>query len=193
MKLAAILAAFLLTGCSVGHVQNDSTAEKYAQRQLAGIPYVLSMTGTATAISPHVSITARHVADTLIPADHVLGWHPKCDLAFIAADNTKQEVFPAFAAPQKGEAQLYGYSARTYQPVSGSGQIVGVGKLGDCLVWRADAGGMQGMSGGPVVQDGRVVGIIVALDMTKKEVIFVGMDVVKNWMDRLHSGANPKP
>lgn len=193
MKIAALIAALMLTGCSVGHVKTDAKAEDYSQRQMAGIPYVLSVTGTATAISPHVSITARHVADTMIPADHVLAWHQSCDLAFIAADNTKQEHFPAFAKPEKGHVQLYGYSARSYQPISGEGTVIGYRKLGRCLVYRADAGGMQGMSGGPVVQNGRVVGIIVALDMVKGEVLFVGMDVVKGWMDNLHNGLNPKP
>lgn len=193
MRAMILLAALVLGGCSVGHVKPDTAGEKFTQRELAGVPFVLSVTGTATAISPHVSITARHVADNLIPADHVLAWHPVCDIAVIAADNRQHGTFPAFAKPERGYAQLYGYSAVTYQAVSGEGQILGVMKYKGCLVYRADAGGMQGMSGGPVVQNGRVVGIIVALDMRRKEVLFVGMDIIGNWLQRLHNGANPKP
>lgn len=193
MRRMILAAATLLAGCSVGNVKFDNTGEEFTTRHRAGIPYVLTLTGTATATSPHVSITARHVADTLIPADHVLAWHPRCDIAIIAADNTRQEVFPAFAKPELGPAQLYGYSAISYEPVSGEGEVLGVRKMGSCLVYRAKAGGMQGMSGGPVMQGGKVVGIIVALDLEKQEVIFVGMDVISNWLERLHAGDNPKP
>jgi hypothetical protein len=193
MKKAAVLLCALLAGCSVGQVKFDNTGEKFTSRQSAGIPYVLSLTGTATAISPHVSITARHVADSMIPADHVLAWHHKCDVAIIAADNEQQGTFPAFAKPEKGHAQFYGYSANTRAAVSGEGEILGVTKYKGCLVYRADAGAMQGMSGGPVVQDGKVVGIIVGLDMNRKEVIFVGMDIIGNWLNNLNRGENPKP
>ncbi len=193
MRKLIIAASVLLAGCSVGSVKYDDTTEVYASRQSAGIPYLAGLTGTATAISPHLSLTARHVADAMIPADHVLAWHKKCDVAVIAGDNRAQGTFPAFAKPERGPAKFYGFSANSRQPVSGEGTILGVTKYKGCLVYRADAGGMQGMSGGPVVQDGRVVGIIVGIDVVQKHVIFVGMDIIGHWMERLNAGDNPKP
>lgn len=184
--IAAVIAAVALTGCSVGKVSFDDLALDHAKRQTFLVPPLVGAVGSSTPIAPHMSITALHVARLMAP-ELIVGAYEKCDIAFIAEDNTDiaPEDFPRMANPDYRPVKMYGYSANTSLPVSGEGPVVGQAKYNGCLIWRSKAGAMQGMSGGGVYQDDNLVGIVVAINIKTGESYFVGMDTIRNHLNNL--------
>jgi len=164
LLLIALLLALLasLTGCSVGQSQWDSRAMDHTKVAFVGIPtmFGIGFTGTTTPITKGYSFTNKHVAyPTLRRIERT---HEACDLALIKQDNSGEQLPPRIGYAAKGKAiTLYGYSGRTMLPVSGRGTVKGVAMRDGCMVGWTDAGSVQGMSGGAVMDDsGALVGII---------------------------------
>jgi len=184
MKRLIIAAAVLMsTACSVGSVSFDDLALDHTKRESIGIPVLAGAVGSSTPITPHLSVTALHVARLMAP-ERITRAFEKCDIAFIAEDNSDiaPEDFPVMANPDFRPVKMYGYSANTAQPVSGEGPVVGIGRYNDCQIYRSKAGAVQGMSGGAVFQDGNLVGIVVAINIKTGESYFVGMDSIRRWL-----------
>lgn len=183
-RIAALIAALSVSACSVGSVTFDDLALDHTKRQSVGVPVIAGAVGTSTPITPHLSITALHVARLMAP-ERITRAFEKCDIAFIAEDNTDiaPELFPAMANPQFKTVRMYGYSARSAQAVSGEGPVIGIGRYNGCQVYRSKAGAVQGMSGGAVFQDNNLVGIVVAINIKTAESYFVGMDTIRIWLN----------
>lgn len=175
MKTLIVLAALLLAGCSVGQSEWDRRAMDHTNVAFVGIPTMLGIgfTGTTTPITRGYSFTNKHVAyPTLRRIERT---HKACDLALIKQDNTGEQMPPRIGYVPIGKAvTLYGYSGRTMLPVSGRGTVKGVAMRGGCLVGWTDAGSVQGMSGGAVMDDsGALVGIIFGGNISNGYTYFV--------------------
>lgn len=163
LLIALVLAVLAsLTGCSVGSSEWDRRAMDHTKVAFVGVPTVLGIgfTGTTTPITEGYSFTNKHVAyPTLRRIERT---HPDCDLALIRQDNTGEKLPPRIGYAPIGKAiTLYGYSGRTMLPVSGRGTVKGVAMKDGCMIGWTDAGSVQGMSGGAVMDDsGALVGII---------------------------------
>lgn len=176
MKLLTLIAAvILLSGCSVGHSEWDRRAMDHTKVAFVGLPtmFGLGFQGTTTPVTPEYSLTNKHVAyPTLRRIERT---HPDCDLALIKQDNTGEKLPPRIRyAPVGRTVTLYGYSGRTMMPTSGRGTVKGVGMLKGCLIGWTDAGSVQGMSGGAVMDDtGALVGIIFGGNLSNGYTYFV--------------------
>jgi len=171
MKKFIVATVFALTGCATGHYEVDSAAMDHAKMAFIGIPLIAGEQGTTTPITAGLSLTNKHVAAPTLKK--VVAQHRSCDLAVIAQDNAGDKMPAGFDVAQKGErVRLYGYSARSTMPVSSVGTVKGFRMIKGCLVGYTDAGSVQGMSGGPVLNDsGKIVGIFFGLD-TKREISY---------------------
>lgn len=169
------LAILVLSGCSVGHSQWDSRAMDHTKVAFIGIPTALGLgfTGSTTPVTREYSMTNKHVAYPTLR--RIVRTHPACDLALIRQDNAGEKLPTRIAyAPIGRPVTLYGYSGRTMLPTSGRGTVQGVGMRDGCMVGWTDAGSVQGMSGGAVIDDtGALVGITFGADILKGRTYFI--------------------
>ncbi|QDH49610.1 protease [Pantoea phage Kyle] len=181
MKKAIALLSLALAGCSTGHYEFDRNAMTHSRLTVVGVPYVASIVGTTTPVTNSTSLTAAHVAD--LPFKKVIAKHKHCDVALIRERNNGR-VLPEFANAQTGDkVSIYGFSSRSNLPVSSKGTILGFRKVGKCYVGYTDAGSVQGMSGGPVMNErGELVGIFYGLNPEQGLSYFVPYQVLKSIM-----------
>ena len=66
--LCPVLAALVLSGCSVGHTEYSRTAMQHVDMSVTGIPTILGLgtLGTSIPLTPEYSLTAAHVAKTAV-------------------------------------------------------------------------------------------------------------------------------
>lgn len=170
MRRATSLLLLCLSGCSVGHYEYSSEAEKRVDMTVTGIPTVLGLgtLGTTIPLTAKYSLTAAHVAKYSLYK--VKAYHPECDLAVVYHDNDENSLPPQFRNGKIGDrVNLYGYSFISAMPVASSGtNLINTGLVNDwnklsCVVVAADAGVVQGMSGGAVynASDDSIGGVIV--------------------------------
>ena len=170
MRQIAALLVLSLTGCSVGHYEYSKEAQKRVDMTVTGIPTVLGLgtLGTTIPLTANYSLTAAHVAK--LSLYKVKAWHPECDLAIVYHKNDEQDLPPRFRNGFMGDrVNLYGYSFYSAMPVASSGKNLVNSSLQnrwnkpDCVVVAADAGVVQGMSGGAVynASDDTLAGVIV--------------------------------
>ncbi len=164
MKRIIVALSMLLAGCSVGHYNIDGAAMNHAKMVFIGIPVIAGSQGTTTPISATTSLTNKHVAEPMMKT--VLKHHRSCDVALIEQDNRDEDISVSFKRANKGETvNIFGYSARSGMPVSSVGKVKGFRIVDGCMVGYTDAGSVQGMSGGPVLNSkGDIVGIFFAMD-----------------------------
>ncbi|ARJ42527.1 hypothetical protein B1H58_11145 [Pantoea alhagi] len=170
MRKSFALLVLSLTGCSVGHYEYSKEAQKRVDMTVTGIPTVLGLgtLGTTIPLTADYSLTAAHVAKFSLYK--VKAWHPECDLAIVYHKNDEKNLPPRFRNGFMGDRiNLYGYSFYTAMPVSSSGKNLANSSLKNswnkpgCVVVAADAGVVQGMSGGAVynASDDTLAGVIV--------------------------------
>lgn len=174
-----------LTGCSVGSSQWDQRAMTHTKVAFVGIPtmFGLGFTGTTTPITREYSFTNKHVAyPTLRRIERT---DKACDLALIKQDNSGEILPRKVSYVARGQAvTLYGYSGRTMLPVSGRGTVKGIMMRDGCIVGYTDAGSVQGMSGGAVMNDrGDLVGIIFGGNLSNGMTYFVMAPALKALLD----------
>lgn len=169
MKTYVCFAVLLLNGCSAGNsIEYSKDALNKSELTFIGIPTILGLgaSGTRFPITPHYSLTAKHVAK--YTSDKVVSYHPECDIALIKSDNADKEM-PVFSSTGAGEhVQNYGYSFITIMPVSSKGIVKSYMKLDSgynslkCPVLFSDMGSRKGMSGGPVYSNKEIAGITIS-------------------------------
>lgn len=192
MKITVSFLTSLLVGCSaVGHYNIDKTASNKADFHFIGIPIFAGAVGSSFPITEHYSLTAGHVAKVMMVK--VKAYNDVCDVAIIYHDN-KGRKLPKLVPAVRGERlELYGYNAYTTLPTSSAGTLQEFGwwdKPGSsCKMGLTDAGGIQGMSGGPVYDaDGAVVGIFTATHAKRNQSIFVPFQDIAGWVARQLDG-----
>ena len=184
-KFLATAIIFLTACSSVGHYKVDKTAEQKADLQFIGIPIFASVTGSSFPVTKNYSLTAGHVAKLMMV--RVKAYNAVCDIALIYHDN-RNRVLPTMASASTGEhINIYGYNAYTMLPTSSSGTVAEFGWWSkpntSCFVALSDAGGIQGMSGGPVYGDhGDVVGVLTATHKQRNQTIFVPYQNISAWV-----------
>ena len=170
MRRATSLLLLFLSGCSVGHYEYSSEAEKREDMTVTGIPTVrgLGTLGTTIPLTAKYSLTAAHVAKYSLYK--VKAYHPECDLAVVYHDNDEKSLPPHFRNGKIGDrVNLYGYSFISAMPVASSGvNLINTGLVNTwnkrpCVVVATSAGVVKGMSGGAVynASDDSIGGVIV--------------------------------
>lgn len=188
ITFALMFAVLALSGCSVGNVDYSREATNRATLHFIGVPTVLGAVGSSTPLNGSYSLTAAHVAD-IMPQMQVAARHPYCDIALIRERNPKSIGLPRAAATVGQPIAFMGYSARTALPVTGKGivkrrvRLEGLDGKHTCPAMATSAGGMQGMSGGPAVQNGKLVGILIAINVNTSETVFVPMQSINVWLN----------
>ncbi len=188
--IALMAAALTLSACSVGDVRYSGESASRANLHFVGVPTLLSVTGSSTPYTEHLSLTAAHVA-RIMPQMDVVAYHPYCDIALIRERNTPQNIKPVGKASVGAVVELSGYSARTILPVGGKGVIKRYTRYKPdhdsraCMVYTTSAGGMQGMSGGPAISNGQLVGIVIAINVNTDETIFIPITFIQQWLDEV--------
>lgn len=160
-----------MAGCSSGHYTWSSDAADKTDLTFAGIPTILGAgtTGTTFPVTEHLSLTAKHVAHETF--NTIVAEHPDCDVALIEHDNTGKNL-PKFKNAMLGDTvRMYGHSLITSLPVESKGRALQNVTVPSewanfkCILTTSSAGGIQGMSGGPVYsEDGKIVGIMVGVN-----------------------------
>lgn len=184
MKRLIVALSILLAGCSTGHYEVDSAAMNHSKMVFIGIPLIAGSQGTTTPITAGLSLTNKHVAAPLMKT--VVAQHRSCDLAVIEQDNADEVTSVNFNPAKKGDnIQIFGYSARSTMPVSSAGKVLGFRIINGCLVGVTDAGSVQGMSGGPVINSrGEIVGIFFGFSSEKNVSYFVPYQEFKSILPR---------
>lgn len=177
----------LLSACTgVGHYKVDKSAENKADFHFVGIPVLAGAVGSSFPLTAKYSLTAGHVAKVMMMK--VKAYNPLCDVAIIYHDNTGRAL-PKLEKADKGDKlSLYGYNAYTAMPTSSTGEVKEFGwwdKPGvSCLVGLSDAGGVPGMSGGPVyAQDGAIIGVFTATHPMRNQTMFVPYQEIAGWVN----------
>ncbi|KDM92433.1 trypsin-like peptidase domain-containing protein [Photobacterium galatheae] len=161
-KLFTGLLALGLVSCIMtnGDV-SQAPAHAANQQVVIGVPILLGGFGSAVPITPHLQVTAKHVARYSWNRDVI--YHPLCDLALIRTDSTTVPtwglIYPDQPVTHLGHS-LLGNS------IQGQGKYLQdvMDTNSQCLYSLSDAPVMSGMSGGPVLNDaGEIVGITVAI------------------------------
>lgn len=198
MKTYFYLIVMLLTGCSAGNnIEYSKEAFNKSDLTFIGIPTILGLgaSGTRFAITPHYSLTAKHVAK--YTTDKVVAYHPDCDIALIKSDNT-DKIMPYLSSTGVGEkVENYGYSFFTIMPVSSHGEVKSYMKLSSdenslkCPTLYSDMGARVGMSGGPVYSNEKIVGITISYQTSFEQegktvqapgALFVPFQNFKQWL-----------
>ncbi|TKI04584.1 trypsin-like peptidase domain-containing protein [Martelella alba] len=179
-------ALFSLVACNaVGVTHVDETAYDKADIHFIGVPVLAGAVGSSFPISKKYSLTAAHVARIMLVK--VKAYHPLCDVAVIYSDN-QHRVLPKLETAVKGEQlSMYGYNAYTAMPTSSYGTLQAFGwwdkPTTSCLVALSNAGGIQGMSGGPVYgADGAVIGVFTATHPARHQSIFIPYQQIAHWV-----------
>ncbi|RPD98939.1 serine protease [Candidatus Pantoea deserta] len=170
MQRLMVLMALCLSGCSVGHYEYSSEAQKRVDMTYTGIPTALGLgtMGTTIPLTAEYSLTAAHVAKFSLY--RVKAWHPECDIAVVYHKNAEANLPPRFRNSRIGDkVNLYGYSFISAMPVSSSGEnlintsLANSWNKAECVVVAANAGVVKGMSGGAVynASDDTLAGVIV--------------------------------
>ncbi|QKJ87287.1 serine protease [Paramixta manurensis] len=167
ITLLPVIAALLLSGCSVGKYEYSSEAMKRVDMNFTGIPTILGLgtLGTSIPITPEYSLTAAHVAKFSV--QRVKAYHPYCDLAVIYHKNDIKTL-PTFRTGEIGDAvKMYGFSFISAMPVESSG--VNLARTGisngwnkkPCMAMASNAGVVKGMSGGAVYNNDDTIGGVI--------------------------------
>jgi len=184
--LAIGVVDLMLLACNgVGNYQVDERATQKADLQFIGIPILAGAVGSSFPVTENYSLTAGHVARLMMLK--VKAYNPRCDVALIYQDNHGKPI-PKTASATRGEhISMYGYNAYTTEPTSSSGAVAMFGwwdkPQQSCYVALSNAGGIQGMSGGPVYADnGMVVGVFTATHPERNQTIFVPYQEIAYWV-----------
>ncbi|WP_413724637.1 trypsin-like peptidase domain-containing protein [Sodalis sp. RH16] len=183
--MIAVISVTLAACSAVGQYHVDEQAQQKADLHFIGIPVLAGAVGSSFPITENYSLTAGHVARIMML--EVKAYNPLCDVALIYQDNHGKSI-PQLAPATTGEhVKMYGYNAYTIEPTSSSGAIAAFGwwdkPKQSCYVALSSAGGIQGMSGGPVYADnGKVVGIFTATHPERNQTIFVPYQEISNWL-----------
>lgn len=168
MRKILITSAFLLSGCSAGNsLYYSHDAYKKTDMDVMGIPTVLGIgtLGTRFPVTPHYSLTAKHVAKYSL--DNVVAYNKECDIALVKSNNSDKSL-PVFSSAGVDIPVInYGYSFISALPVESPGKTNRYIKLENsynslkCPVILSTAGVRKGMSGGPVYnsQNNNIIGI----------------------------------
>lgn len=190
-----ILGLILLSGCvgQSGHYEYSNDASQKTDLTFTGIPSILGVgtIGTTFPVSESMSLTAKHVAKTTI--NSVVSYHPDCDLALIKHNNAGKKFAPFKNIMLGDRVKMYGHSMITSLPVESTGVVLKNYYLTDnhwnnpkCIVTSSNAGGIQGMSGGPVYSDdGYIVGVLIAVSSSRANefnTIFVPYSQFEKWL-----------
>ncbi|NDL62049.1 hypothetical protein [Acerihabitans arboris] len=190
MKINSLIILFsiFLSACSaVGQYHIDQTARNKADIHFVGIPVLAGAVGSSFPITAKYSLTAGHIAKIMMV--RVKAYNPICDVAIIYHDNAGRKL-PTVEAAKKGEIMnLYGYNAYTAMPTSSSGVLQEFGwwdkPQKSCLVGLSNAGGIQGMSGGPVYGNNEaIIGVLTATHPKRDQTIFVPYQEISAWVDK---------
>lgn len=171
VMLFAVLAAAMLSACSHGDYSVDTKATDYTNLNFIGTPSALigGISGSSTPLTESTSVTAKHAAHMLLKT--TVNESNLCDVSVIAQSNSRDDIHKYNVANVGDNITIYGYSGITGLPVSSKGKIVANVPASDCSYMVTTAGGVQGMSGGAVVNDkGEVVGILLGLDKKRQQV-----------------------
>lgn len=169
-KLKIIALCLLLSGCSAGNrLEYSQDALQKSDITFAGIPTIfgVGVQGTTFPISPHYSLTAKHVANKTF--NKVESYNTSCDLALIYHNNINKKMPMFDHAVLNEEVRTYGYSFIFALPNESEGKVKSLLTLNDsnnkksCLLMTSTAGIRVGMSGGPVYDnEGKIVGVSIA-------------------------------
>lgn len=169
LKSSTILLSLFVSGCAGNSIHYSSETFSKSDLTFIGIPTVLGVgyTGTTFPITPHYSLTAKHVSKYTL--NSVLANHPDCDITIIKKNNTDIKEFP-YIADFKNDAKLtnYGYSGYTLLPLKSEGYFVTKTFIDNnysnnkCQMMLSNVGAQGGMSGGPVYEGKNLVGINIA-------------------------------
>ncbi len=168
LLLCPVLAALVLSGCSVGHTEYSRTAMQHVDMSVTGIPTILGLgtLGTSIPLTPEYSLTAAHVAKTAV--QRVKSYHPYCDLAIIYHKNDASTLTKFRSSDIGDPVKMYGYSFISAMPVESTGvnlartAIRNSWNKSPCIAMASNAGVVQGMSGGGVYnRDDTLGGVIV--------------------------------
>ena len=133
LLLCPVLAALVLSGCSVGHTEYSRTAMQHVDMSVTGIPTIL-------------------VAKTAV--QRVKSYHPYCDLAIIYHKNDASTLTKFRSSDIGDPVKMYGYSFISAMPVESTGvnlartAIRNNWNKSPCIAMASNAGVVQGMSGG---------------------------------------------
>lgn len=197
MKKLHTLLLVLLVGCSQGQYRTDFEATKHSSMVFVGVPTILGFgaTGSTVPVSPTLSLTNKHVARWMVKS--VVSEHPDCDLVLIRQNNTKF-IYSFYSANISDPVVSYGYSAITALPVSSNGYVtsndvkyISKDNTEKCLVDSMSNGLVMGMSGGPVEEVGKLVGVNVAYGSvhnyktgkTTQQQFFIPYRNFKDWLN----------
>jgi len=187
----AIIASTILVGCaqSSGHYEVSSVTSEKADMVVIGIPGLMGEVGTSFPVSETMSITAKHVHSV----DKTISEHPNCDVKLIRHDNQGKHI-DQFENVNLGDGvTVYGYSGRTGLPTEGQGIALknytapNTSDMNEkCIVVTSSAGGIQGNSGGPVYHNGKIAGVMIAVNTewgdSEFNSVFVPYAAIKDWL-----------
>ncbi|MFV9669482.1 serine protease [uncultured Pantoea sp.] len=200
LTLFPVLAALVLSGCSVGHTEYSRTAMQHVDMSVTGIPTILGLgtLGTSIPLTPEYSLTAAHVAKTAV--QRVKSYHPYCDLAIIYHKNDAGTLAKFRSGDIGDPVKMYGYSFISAMPVESKGvnlartAIRNNWNKSPCLAMASNAGVVQGMSGGGVYNsDDTLSGVIVGYSdaikngrngkvILKDVSLYIPYGQFKNWL-----------
>jgi len=187
----AIIASTLLVGCaqSSGHYELSSVTSEKADMVVIGIPGLMGEVGTSFPVSETLSITAKHVHSL----DKTVAENPDCDIKIIRHDNKGKRI-DQFENINLGDSvTVYGYSGRTGLPTESHGVALknytapNTGDMNEkCIVVTSSAGGVQGNSGSPVYHNGKIAGVMIAVNTewgdSEFNSVFVPYAAIKDWL-----------
>ena len=201
LLLCPVLAALVLSGCSVGHTEYSRTAMQHVDMSVTGIPTILGLgtLGTSIPLTPEYSLTAAHVAKTAV--QRVKSYHPYCDLAIIYHKNDANTLAKFRSGDIGDPVKMYGYSFISAMPVESTGvnlartAIRNDWNKSPCIAMASNAGVVQGMSGGGVYnRDDTLSGVIVGYSdsikngrnnkvILKDVSLYIPYGQFKNWLE----------
>ena len=170
-NIISLFVVLSISGCSAGNeLSYSKKAYENTDMDFVGIPSVLGVgaLGTRFPITPHYSLTAKHVAKYSL--DKVISYHPTCDVALVKTNNEGKLLPTLSSAGVDMLVTNYGYSFISAMPIESSGKIEQYIKMENtynslkCPVMLSTAGIRKGMSGGPVYnnKNDNIIGVNVS-------------------------------